>query len=189
MLGRFVLVVVASLLLSACGPIFGQVMRVNEGVKEFRVVSGSLSTLRPGSRIVVVGPFAKTGAAYEICRGDDAANFAEKLRGIGFTTELYLDRGEIEPQKLSQELRGLTAAELAQRLELATPPDLILLGVLTQREATVAPARGIVVSEAFRLEFVDPVSRQSVVIDLAVRSIAQEALPRLVEELRKRLVD
>ena len=48
------------LLLSACGPMIGGMMVSSNEVKDFKVVQGNLSDLRPGSHAVVIGPFDKT---------------------------------------------------------------------------------------------------------------------------------
>lgn len=176
------------LLLTACGPIWGGLMKIEEGIKDFEVRSGSLSDLRPGRSLLVFGPFSKTDAAFYICRGEDAAQFnAEFVRAGLFRSELYLERNYKELDQTAQRLRALPPEQLKEEFGLGIVPDVILFATLTRRETTVAPARGVVMEESFRLEFYDTRARTSTVLEVTVRDLAERCIPTLVKELAERL--
>ncbi len=177
-----------SLLLSGCGPVIGQVMRVADGLKEFEVTQGKIEDLAGGGELLVYGPFAKTSEAFYICRGEDAAHFAEELVKAGlFQSSLRLDREELDPSRAAALLKTLGAEELRQKFGLEKAPEKVLLGTILYRRTIVAPTRGVVMDVGYRLEFYDPRSRQSTVIEVAVRDLAERTVPRLVEELTRRL--
>ncbi len=177
-----------SLLLSGCGPVIGQVMRIADGLKEFEVTQGTIEDLAGGGDLLVYGPFAKTSEAFYICRGEDAAHFAEELVKAGlFQSSLRLDREELDPSRAAALLKTLGAEELRQKFGLEKAPEKVLLGTILYRRTIVAPTRGVVMDVGYRLEFYDPRSRQSTVIEVAVRDLAERTVPRLVEELTRRL--
>ncbi len=177
-----------SLLLSGCGPVIGQVMRIADGLKEFELTQGKIEDLAGGGELLVYGPFAKTSEAFYICRGEDAAHFAEELVKAGlFQSSLRLDREELDPSRAAALLKTLGAEELRQKFGLEKAPEKVLLGTILYRRTIVAPTRGVVMDVGYRLEFYDPRSRQSTVIEVAVRDLAERTVPRLVEELTRRL--
>ncbi len=177
-----------SLLLSGCGPVIGQVMRIADGLKEFEHTQGKIEDLAGGGELLVYGPFAKTSEAFYICRGEDAAHFAEELVKAGlFQSSLRLDREELDPSRAAALLKTLGAEELRQKFGLEKAPEKVLLGTILYRRTIVAPTRGVVMDVGYRLEFYDPRSRQSTVIEVAVRDLAERTVPRLVEELTRRL--
>ncbi len=177
-----------SLLLSGCGPVIGQVMRIADGLKEFEVTQGKIEDLAGGGELLVYGPFAKTSEAFYICRGEDAAHFAEELVKAGlFQSSLRLDREELDPSRAAALLKTLGAEELRRKFGLEKAPEKVLLGTILYRRTIVAPTRGVVMDVGYRLEFYDPRSRQSTVIEVAVRDLAERTVPRLVEELTRRL--
>ncbi len=177
-----------SLLLSGCGPVIGQVMRIADGLKEFELTQGKIEDLAGGGELLVYGPFAKTSKAFYICRGEDAAHFAEELVKAGlFQSSLRLDREELDPSRAAALLKTLGAEELRQKFGLEKAPEKVLLGTILYRRTIVAPTRGVVMDVGYRLEFYDPRSRQSTVIEVAVRDLAERTVPRLVEELTRRL--
>ncbi len=177
-----------SLLLSGCGPVIGQVMRIADGLKEFELTQGKIEDLAGGGELLVYGPFAKTSEAFYICRGEDAAHFAEELVKAGlFQSSLRLDREELDPSRAAALLKTLGAEELRRKFGLEKAPEKVLLGTILYRRTIVAPTRGVVMDVGYRLEFYDPRSRQSTVIEVAVRDLAERTVPRLVEELTRRL--
>ncbi len=177
-----------SLLLSGCGPVIGQVMRVADGLKEFELTQGKIEDLAGGGELLVYGPFAKTSEAFYICRGEDAAHFAAELAEAGlFKSSLRLDREELDPSRAAALLKTLGAEELRQKFGLEKAPEKVLLGTILYRRTIVAPTRGVVMDVGYRLECYDPRSRQSTVIEVAVRDLAERTVPRLVEELTRRL--
>ena len=119
------------LLLSACGPIIGSMMVAGTGVKDVTVVSGDLTSLKAGSRVAVVGPFAITAEAFYICRGEEAANFASSFvtRGL-FQAELSVDQRFPDSLPKVQDWQGKTPAQVQELLGLDAPPDLMLSGTI-----------------------------------------------------------
>lgn len=186
MKNRLFLLLIVLPLLAACGPIWGQMMRLQEGLKSLEVKEGELGVLRPGARIVVLGPFAKAAGAFEICRGDDAAAFAEQLTRHGFVAELSLAKEGPDPRQRVALLAGKSPDVLQKELGLAGPPELLLSGTLLARDMTVAPARGVVLDEAFRLEFSDASGKRRLVVEAAVRELAGKGISRVIEELARR---
>lgn len=182
------LVLLAALMLAACGPIMGQMMKVNEGVKEFEVRSGSLDSLRDGKNLLVFAPFAKTDQAFFICKGELEAQFAVELNKAGlFKAEEYLERNAKQVNQVRQALREKDPDALREELGLDILPDTILFGTMVARGTTVAPSRGVVMDESYRLEFFDLKSHTSTVIDVSVRDLAEQCIPEVVKEISRRL--
>ena len=185
---RGLLAALLLLLLAGCGPIFGQMTALTDGVKEFRVVDGRLADLKGDGPLLVYGPFAKTPAAFYICRGEDAANLADALREAGlFRSELYLERNYDRVEATAKHLRTLTAAELKDQLGLARPPARILFGTILYRHTFIAPARGVEMEVGYRLEFYDVASRQTTTVEIGVKNLAEETVKQVVAELARRV--
>lgn len=175
------------LCLASCGPILGQAMRATEGIRSFEVTEGRLGDLPTGSRLLVFGPFAKTDAAFYICRGEDAADFALALRDANlFRTELYLEQDYERLEATAQALREKTPPELQAELGLAAQPDLLLFGTILHRSMIVAPTRGVVTNVGYRLEFFDPQTRRSVTVEIAAKELFERAITEIARELAER---
>jgi len=173
--------------LASCGPILGQAMRAGEGPGSFEVTQGRLAELRTDSRLLVLGPFAKTPDAFYICRGEDAANFAEELAAAGlFRTELYLERDYNRLDAMAAGVRGNTPAQLRTDLGIAMEPEVVLLGTILHRSMTVAPMRGVITDVGYRLEFFDLGTRTSVTVELSAKVPFEQAVRTLVRELAER---
>ena len=187
---KFRLLATAILLavLGGCGPIIGQAMRSSTGVKDFQAPEGSLGDYAAAKHVVVFAPFAKAEGAYFICRGQDEADLAEGLAKAGlFETVFYMER---EPRKVEETLatlRSLSPAELRTRLELPWEPDAILSGTLLARDETVAPTVGIIQDLRVRLDLYRLDSGKSSVVEIAVREIHKDTIPRIVSELKARV--
>lgn len=180
-------IALASLLLAACGPIIGAGMVAGNGVKEFKVVAGSLRDLAAGSRLVVLSPFAKTPQSFYICRGEDASEFADAFNDSGlFPAEVAFGEPDGRNVRTVEALQGLPAEELQRRLELSAPPQWILAGTILKRETVAAPVQGVLMTVAYRLEFVQIGSGMKVVVEAEVRDHFQDCIPTLVKELRQR---
>lgn len=184
---RILLTLLLSLALAACGPIYGQMMLADNGIKDFSVRKGRLSDLRRGESILVYGPFAKTGDAFYICRGEDAAHFATEMQKAGFKTELYIEHTFKNLQQTASALRGMTPEQLRSELQLDILPDKILFGTILTRHFSVAPARGVEARQSFRLEFFDLKGRDPLVVEIASEEMVQDSIPGMVAELRRRL--
>lgn len=186
---RNLLPLLSLLVLAGCGPIYGQAMRASEGVREFRVVEGSLADLQPGGALLVYGPMDKTDRAYYICKGEDASELASALQSAGlFDTELHIERPFKQVQPTAQRLRGMSAAETRETLGLDILPDRILFGTILVREITVAPARGVIMTVGYRLEFFDPATQKSTIVEVTVKEPADQCTHLIVEELQRQIL-
>ncbi|PLX85568.1 MAG: hypothetical protein C0614_04340 [Desulfuromonas sp.] len=180
--------VLCLLLLSACGPIIGGMMVAGTGVKEVTVVRGELTTLTAGSRIAVLGPFAKTAEAFYICRGEEAAGFASSFVTSGlFQAELSIDQRFPDRLPTIQDWKGKAPAEVQKALDLDAPPELLMSGTILKREMVAAPMQGVITHVVYRLDFLDLQSGQEVSMEMTVKELFQEAIPSVVEELARRV--
>ncbi|NTV12490.1 MAG: hypothetical protein HGA96_00930 [Desulfobulbaceae bacterium] len=189
MLKRLALVVPLLLSLVACGPIIGQLMRAADGVKNFRVVSGDLASLRKGLHILVVGPFDMAPGAWEISRGDDAAFFLMELnRASFFSAELHMGDRYAKAAKSVAEAKAKSAAQLKADYALEAEPDVLMFATVLSRETIVAPTRGIIMEVGYRLEFYNPTTTKSTVVEIAVREHFKDCLKLVVDELARQVV-
>jgi hypothetical protein len=162
-------------------------MRAAEGIRSFEVTEGHLGDLPTGGQLLVFGPFAKTDAAFYICRGEDPADFALALRDANlFHTELYLERNYDRLEATARALREKTPSQLQAELGLAAPPDLLVFGTILHRSMIVAPTRGVVTDVGYRLEFFDPETRRSVTVEIAAREPFERAITAITRELAER---
>ncbi len=176
------------LMLSACGPIIGGMMVANNGVKDFKVLQGNLSDLPSGSHVAVLGPFDKTPEAFYICRGEEAAAFTSAFNQSGlFAAELDIDtRFPAELPKVSQ-FKGRTPAEVQKSLGLRQDPDLVMSGTILSREMVAAPAQGVIMTVAYRLEFLNLGNGRITIIEIATKEMFQDVIPETVEYLAKQM--
>jgi hypothetical protein len=177
--------VLVSFLCSGCGPIIGQFMAAGEGLKSLEVVSGQPPQLKAGANILVFGPFAKTDAAFYICRGEDAAKFSDEFIRLGLGSELYLAHGSAGRVKLD-DAKKMSPAELRTALGLTAAPDYLLSGTLTLRQMNVAPAHGVIMEEAFELELLDLRTQATSRYRAEVKDLAQRTIPDIAEALVKK---
>lgn len=203
---RILLPLVACAALYACGPLQGQLMKSSEGLHDYRVVKGDIRQLRGGKKLLVVGPFIGKGPEAETClpgqsciypdnmelkfvtKYNDARRFAHGLLEAGlFTTELYLEADYDRIDETVGRLKAMPGREIGQALDLEFAPELILFGVVTKREHRVAPKRGVVVDVRYELEFYDPDSRQSILIEVAVTGLFKDDLKVIIQETKNRL--
>lgn len=182
----FLVVLLSSLLLSGCGPIFGQIMASGEGLKSFEVASGQPPQVKAGASILVFGPFAKTADAFYICRGEDAAKFSDEFIRHGLRSDLYLAHGSAGRVTLA-EARKMGPEQLRTALGLTATPDYLLSGTLTRRKITVAPAHGVIMEEAYELDLLDLRTQETSHYRAAVKDLAQETIPDVAAALVQRL--
>ncbi len=174
------------LFLIGCGPIIGQMMRAADGVKAFEVKHGTLEGLGRGESALVLGPFAKTAEAFYIARGEDAVGFAEEFQRQGVLQATVHVESMGTAVDLEQ-VRGLTPEQLRDRYGLAEAPARVVFGTIMKRKTVIAPTRGVVMIVAYHLEFFDPASKDSTVLMVAVRDLAERCIPLAVEEIRRQL--
>ena len=178
----------AVLLLGACGPIIGGIMVAGNGVKEFRVTNGSLATLRPGAKLAIIGPFDKTPEAFYICRGEDDAYFATSFKQNGlFAAELAIpDRFPKQYPKVA-DWRGRTPAEVQQAFKLSAAPDYLMSGTILRRDMDAAPTQGVIMKVAFRLDFLELATGKTVTVEVEVQELFQDAIPEIVKEFGRHM--
>ncbi|HBT83119.1 MAG: hypothetical protein A2091_10870 [Desulfuromonadales bacterium GWD2_61_12] len=176
--------VIIALALAACGPIYGQLMRVAEGVKHFEVKSGKSGDLKGGGALLVYAPFCKTEQAFFICPGELEEQMAVALTKAGlFTAESYLEHDPATAAAARTAMKSQTPEALQQAFKLAKAPERLLLGTLLRREMTVAPTRGVIMTEAYRLEFYNLRTGAVTVIEVEVRDLAEDIMTTLSDEL------
>ena len=180
----------ALIFLVGCGPIIGAGMVAGSGVKNFEVVTGALQNLKPGSKVLVAGPFAKTESAYYICRGEEAANFTTAFNSIGlFQADFYLGDRFDDSQKWLTSLKQKTPAQLQADLGLKEAPEFLLTGVILQRSTVAAPMQGVLMDVAYRLDFYDLQSKTTTSIEVRVQDLFQECIKTIVSDLATRVID
>ena len=185
---KALLAICAVLLLSACGPIIGSMMAAGNGIKEFRVVSGNLSALRPGARLAVLGPFATTPSSFEICRGEEAAAFTASFSQTGlFPAELAMTNRLAKPAPRAADWSGKSPADVQKAMGLANAPELLMSATILHREMVAAPAQGVIMKVGYRLDFLNLTNGQTVTVEISLQEMFQEAVPASVNELAKRL--
>lgn len=184
---RLLLAIVLLAALSGCGPIYSSISKSSEGIQEFKVVKGNLSSLKPGGNLLVYGPFAKTGNAYYIAKGEDASQFNGRIAQAGFQkSELYLERNYKDLEQTAALMRQKSPAQLKADYNLDVEPATILFGTIVQRgPVTVMPFRAVM-PETFRLEFFDVAAKTSTVVEVRVKMRYEEIVPSIVEEIMRR---
>ena len=187
---RYFYLIIASLLfLSSCGPIIGGAMVAGNGVKDFQVVRGDLSSIRTGSHLAVLGPFATTESSFEICRGEEAAAFTNNFNKTGlFISELAMNNRLSETIPHSSDWRKSSPEEVQKALGLSNSPDLVMSATILSREMVPAPARGIIMKVGYRLDFLDLNSDQETSIEITVQQMFQDAVPASVQAFAQHLI-
>ena len=180
--------VLATLLLCACGPIIGGMMTAGNGIGDFRVTSGNLETLRRGGKLAVIGPFDKTPEAFYICRGEDEAHFVSVFKQTGlFAAELGVpDRFPKQLPKIA-DWRGKSGAEIQQAFKLTAAPEFLLSGTILKRDMITVPAQGVVTNVAYRLDFLEIATGKTTTIEVQVKELFQDAIPTIVRELARKM--
>ncbi|MCK4837674.1 MAG: hypothetical protein KAS94_02670 [Desulfobulbaceae bacterium] len=59
--------------------------------------------------------------------------------------------------------------------------------MVEKRDHKIAPLRGVIVDVQYELEFYNPGSRQSILIDVAVEGVFKEDLKAIISETKNRL--
>ena len=185
MLKRLAFIIPLLLVLSSCGPIIGQMMKISEGVKDFKLVSGDLKSLsQKGLNILAVGPFDKTPDAYYIARGDEAGMFFQEFNNNGhFKSELHIGRRYGDLQEAAAKIRSKSAAQLKSDFGLKAEPDLVMFGTVLDRQTIVAPTRGIIMQVSYRLEFFNTASKASTVIEITVKDHFKDCVKMVISEI------
>lgn len=187
MLKRLLLVVPLLLSLVSCGPIVGQLMRMADGVKNFKVVAGDLSALKKGQKILVVGPFETAPGAWDIARGDDAVFFYNEFNLTkNYAAELHMGDRYGRAAQTVTEVKSKSATQMKADYKLEAEPGLVMFGTVLSRETIVAPTRGIIMEVAYRLEFYNPANGKSAVVEITVHEHFKDCIKVAVEELAHR---
>ena len=191
---------------SACGPIYGQFMKLSEGLKSYEVTKGNIMELKEVKNLLVVGPFLNAGDEHHMCtpreegifpftsdiifitNHNDAQRFAEGFQQANlFATQLYLEPYSDRIEKTVKRLKTMNSQEIQKELDLEGLPDMILFGTVKKRDHKVAALRAIIIDVHYELEFYDPDSRQSTVIDVAVFDMYNQDLQTIIQETKGRL--
>lgn len=203
---KFLLLLACAVLLSACGPLTGQKIKATEGLKGYKVVSGDVANLKGVKNLLVFGPFIGTGEQLQTCtpgvdclypynrdihfvtKYNDAQRFAEGLKKARlFDTELFLQVHYDKAEETVNRLKGMDSRQIQAEFNLKQPPELVLFGTVDKRNLEVAPLRGVVVDVAYRLEFYNPDSRQTTLLEVAVKGLFDEDLKTIISELNSRM--
>lgn len=180
--------ILALLLLTSCGPIIGNIMVSSTGVKDFEVESGSLSDLKPGSRLLVVAPFATTPESFYICRGEDTSMFVSAFNETGlFAADFHMPNRFDENTDLFARLEKSSPSEIRSLFNLADAPQILLTGTILHRETVAAPTKGVIMNVTYRLAFTDLESGRKTVVDISVKDLFQDCIPTAVRALTKRI--
>lgn len=194
------------LFLSSCGPLYGQFMRLSEGLKSYEVVEGNATDLKRASNLLVVGPFWGAENEHHMCipkeegtfpftseiifitKYNDAQRFADGFKEAGlFNTELYLDVYYDQLAETAKSLRTMNGLEIRDKLQLKQTPEMILFGRIKKREHKIAALRGVIMDVNYELEFYNPDSRQSIVIDVAVFEMFKQDMKTIIRETGNRM--
>lgn len=203
---RCFLLLTSLVLLSACGPLYGQSMKLSEGLKGYEVVKGDVAELKKVKNLLVLGPFLGASDEHHMCipreegtfpftsdiifisKHNDAQRFAAAFEKAGlFDTELYLEVYYDRIEETTKRLRAMNRLEMEKELKLKTAPELVLFGVVKKIEHKIAPLRGVLVDVQYELEFYNPETRQSIVIDVAVFEMFNEDMNTIVKEIKNRM--
>jgi len=186
---KFAVTIMIVLLLAACGPIIGGVMVSSNGVKDFKVTTGQLSDLNAGSRVLIVAPFATTPESFYICRGEDASVFVDAFNEIGlFSADFHMESRFEDNQKLIAELKKKSADEIKSSLHLRDTPQILLTGTILRRETVAAPAQGVIMAVAYRLEFYNLDTAKKTVVEIDIKDKFQECIRTAVKKLTEQIV-
>ncbi|MBU0675268.1 MAG: hypothetical protein KJ950_11545 [Proteobacteria bacterium] len=199
-------VVLLCLMQNACGPIYGQALRLTEGVKNYEVTVGDVHELNQGGNLLVVGPFLGAGEEHHMCvprencvfpynaeisfvsKYNDAQRFADGFKKAGlFDTQLYLEVYYDDLPGTVDRMKTLTPDQIKAAFKLSEVPDLILFGSVMKRRHKIAPLRGMEVNVRYLLDFYNPSSQKSVQIDVEVFELFKNDLKTIISETRKRL--
>lgn len=178
------LIITSVLLLAGCGPMIGGMMVSGNGVKEFRVVKGSLEEIRPGARLAVLGPFATTESSFEICRGEEAALFASSFNQTGlFAAELAMQDRLVETPPQLANWRNKDPLSVQMALQLSEAPEILMSATILYREMIPAPVKGIVMKVAYRLNFLELGTGKETSVEISSQQMFRDAVPASVEAL------
>jgi hypothetical protein len=205
-LAEYLLLLASLLLLSACGPLYGQMMKFSEGLKSYEVLRGDPAELKKARNLLVVGPFLNADDEHHMClpkeggtfpftaeiifisKHNDAQRFAAGFERAGlFETELYLDLYYDRTEETAKRLKRMSASEMQTELNLKQIPELILFGTVRKLEHKIAPLRGVIVDVDYELEFYNPGSGQSTVIAVSVFEMFNEDLNTIIRAIKNSL--
>jgi len=90
--------------------------------------------------------------------------------------QLVTDRKATDPIALIQQALKLTAA-----------PDYVMSGTILRREMVAAPAQGVIMKVAFRLDFLEVATGKTVSVEANVQELFQNAVPAIAKELGRQM--
>lgn len=172
------------LLLSACSTV--QVgPGPKGGVKSFTVIEGSLDQLKNGSSMVILGPFKRHPKVYGICRGEEAATFADSFSDQKlFNAHFFFDN---QAETLFTEIKGFTPEQVRNITNAPTAPEFIVAGELLHYLVNVHVFDGTTKQARYLLKFHNLNTGLNTVIEVEVEDGFQFAIPTVVSELALRM--
>jgi hypothetical protein len=205
-LTKYLLLLMGCVLLSSCGPLRGKAVMSSVGLKHYTVTKGDVMKLKEVKNLLVVGPFFGKGTEEQTCtpktkciypdnmdinfvtKYNDARRFAHGLQEAKlFETELYLDVDYSTINETIKHLKARTGPEIKGELNLRHAPEMILFGVVGKRDRKVAPLHGVVVDVQYELEFYNPDSHQSILIDVETINVFKEDMKTIIRETKKKM--
>ncbi|PLX77754.1 MAG: hypothetical protein C0615_04745 [Desulfuromonas sp.] len=188
MRAKFFLTLILMLALTACGPMFGSMMLKSNGVKDFKVVTGQLSDLKPGSKVLVIAPFTITAESFYICRGEDATMFVDEFNKSGlFMADYHMADQFGDNTALIKRLKGESPMQIQTELGLAEAPDYLVTGTIMKRETVAAPTKGVLMRATYRLEFTNLSNSKKTILEINAQELFQDTIPAVVKDLVKRM--
>lgn len=203
---KYFLLLIGFIFLSACGPLYGQLMKTNEGLKDYSVLAGDILKLKDVKNLLVIGPFLGKGTEAETCipkedciypdsmdmkfvkKYNDARRFAHGFQEAElFDTEIYLEVYYERIEETTKRLKTMSSLEIQKEFDLTHSPEMLLFGVVKKRDHKIAPLRGVIVDVEYELEFYNPDSRESIVIDIAVEGVFKDDLKTIIQETKNRI--
>jgi hypothetical protein len=80
----------------------------------------------------------------------------------------------------------MNVSQLKAEFNLKNEPDLVMFGTVLERETIVAPTRGIIMQVGYRLEFYNPATNGSTIIEITVKKHFKDCIKLVVSEIIRR---
>jgi len=174
------------LALTSCGPIMGNLMTMGGGIKDIEVTGGDAANFTAGKKLIVLAPFLKGEDGYYVSRGDDAANLLDAINGIGlFKGEFLFEPDYYSLNEKTEKYKTMSADELMSMAAMDFTPDYLLVGTILHRDTVVAPTRGVIMDVTYKLELIDLVSKDALVVKVRAKDLFPEVAPDIAEALNE----
>ena len=71
--------------------------------------------------------------------------------------------------------------------KLVDSPEYLMSGTILRREMVAAPAQGVIMKVAFRLDFLEVATGKTVSVEAGVQELFQNAVPAIAKELGRQM--